>query len=243
MKVAALFICLLLTVPASASDRIPPQAQELLPLLASVIQTQWASCPAPWIIAGKIEQESGWRVKAELKTNREYGFGLGQITIAYNADGTERFNNFTQALRVTMMAGIITWAERFDPRFQLTYSVLSDRSNFAAVSTFFDDDESRLAGMLVAYNAGLGGIVRRKAEAVRRGMTPPRRWFGGLEMIHARCEERLLYGKPLYQRINEYPVLILRVRSPKYKAPMLDLLREARQTQNCAGGLVCPGPF
>jgi len=235
-RIAVLFICLLLAAPASASDRISPQARELLPLLASVIKTQWPACPQPWVIAGKIEQESNFKVRAQLKTSREYGFGLGQITIAYNADGTERFNNFIEALRVTMMGDKITWAKRFDPNFQLTYTVLSDRSNFAAVSTFFDDDGSRIAGMLVAYNAGLGGIVRRKAAAIQRGMTPPRKWFGGLESIHARSEERRLYGRPLYERINEYPVLILRVRSPKYKAPMLELLRDARRTRTCAGG-------
>lgn len=233
---AALFICLLLTVPASASDKISSQARDLLPLLASVITSQWPACPQPWVIAGKIEQESNWKTEAELKTSREYGFGLGQVTIAYNADGTERFNNFTRALRVTMMGKTITWAKRFDPRFQLTYSVLSDRSNFAAAGKFFDDDESKTAGMLVAYNAGLGAIMRRKAVAIQLGMTPPRKWFGGLSEIHARCEERLLYGVPLYKRINEYPRLILHVRSPKYKAPMLDLLRDARRTRTCAGG-------
>lgn len=228
-RIAAIVLfCLLLEASTTwASAGIPAQAKELLPLLASVVQAQWPACPEPWVIAGKIEQESNWRIRAELKTSREYGFGLGQITIAYNADGTERFNNFTEALRVTMMTKTITWSTRFDPRFQLTYSVLSDRSNFAAASTFFDDDASRTAGMLVAYNAGLGGLVRRKAAAVERGIAVPRKWFGGLSEIHARSEERLLYGKPLWQRINEYPALILNVRAPKYKAVMLDLMADS----------------
>ncbi len=207
---------------------ISPQAMELLPLLAKTIKAQWVNCPQPWILAGKIEQESSWKTRAELKTKREYGFGLGQITIAYNTDGSERFNNFIQALKVTMMENQITWEKRFDPKFQLTYAVLSSRSNYCAVSKFFDDDESKTAGMLVAYNAGLGRIVQRKAEAVRRGVEPPRFWFnGGLEDIHSRAEERALYGKPLYRRINEYPRLIMFVRAPKYRLIiMYELLKD-----------------
>lgn len=232
MRLITILLCLFLlpAAPASGSVGISPQARELLPLLATVIRAQWPACPQPWVIAGKIEQESAWKVRAELKTSREYGFGLGQITIAYNADGTERFNNFAHALRVTMMSKTITWEKRFDPTFQLTYSVLMDRANYAAVATFFDDDESRTAGMLIAYNAGLGAILRRKAEAVRRGVDPPRKWYGGLESIHPRSEDRVLYGRPLYRRINEYPALIMRTRATKYRAPMIDLLGATQET-------------
>lgn len=206
----------MLAAPALAAP-VPHQAMELLPVLARAIRNQWPACPQPWILAGKIEQESGWRVRAELKTSREYGFGLGQITIAYNKDGTERFNNFVSALKVTMMKNQITWERRFDPEFQLTYVVLSSRGNYSLAQGFFDDDESATAGMLVAYNAGPGRLVQRKAEAVRRGIDPPRAWYGGLENIHSRAEERILYGKPLWKRVNEYPRLIMFVRAPKYR--------------------------
>ncbi|MCE5333770.1 MAG: hypothetical protein LLG06_04190 [Desulfobacteraceae bacterium] len=226
MKTLVFVLTLLLAAPCLAAPPITTQARELLPLLASVIRTQWPECPQPWVLAGKIEQESAWKVKAQLKTSREYGFGLGQITIAYNADGTERFNNFTSALRVTMMAKTITWEKRFDPKFQLTYSVLTDRSNFALVSSFFDDGESRMAGMLVSYNAGPGRIVQRKAEAVRRGIRVPRTWFDGLENIHPRSEKKLIYGRPLYVAVNEYPKLILHTRSPKYREAMTRLLED-----------------
>lgn len=223
------FMCLLLGVflltasPAQAT--ISKNAQELLPVLAGVIDAQWRACPEPWVLAGKVEQESAWKMRAELKTTREYGFGLAQITIAYNPDGSERFNNFDQALRVTMMSKTITWAKRFDPGFQFTYAVLTDRSNFSTASKFFDDRESRMAGMLVSYNAGPGRLVQRKAEAIRRGIDPPRTWFNGLERIHPAGENRILYGRPLWVAINEYPSIIMHTRSPKYREPITELLR------------------
>lgn len=226
--VPLIMILLLLIAVPCRGGAISASAQQALPILASAIRANWAACPQPWVLAGKIDQESGFRSHAEMKGKgngvlREYGFGYGQITIAYNKDGSERFNNFKEAVRVTRMKSI-TWEKRFDPTFQLTYSVMSDRSNFAMARQYFDDPESQMAGMLIAYNAGPGGIIRRKAAAVQQGIKPPRSWFGGLENVHAQCENRILYGRPLWKAVNEYPHVILKLRSPKYREPMQALL-------------------
>lgn len=167
----------------------------------------------PEVPAAQVEQESSWKQKAELKTSREYGFGLTQITV------TSRFNNFIEAQRVTGLG--TDWEHRFDPTFQLTYMVLTDKSNFTLSKKFFDLPKDQIAGMCISYNAGPGRLSFRKAAALTVNKAGAkvdiRKWFGGLDSVHSPAEDRILYDTPLWKAVNQYPDNIINKRAPKYK--------------------------
>jgi hypothetical protein len=191
------------------------QAKPYLPQLSSAIDAQWPAMPLRQIAAGQVEQESGWKERATLKTSRELGRGLVQMTIAYDKTGRERFNIYREASR---MRALQAWDWQHDPynaRYQLTFLVLQDRSNFSQVRPFFASDIEAHKGSLVCYNAGAGRWLQRRANAKRLGL-PADRWDGGLDGAYSRGEAALLYGRPLYEAVNEYPRVIFK-RAAKYR--------------------------
>lgn len=195
--------------PSTAHGATEPsaRAKRYLPALTGAFNAHWPTAPLRHITAGQIEQESaGWNPRAELKTSREYGFGLAQITI------TDRFDNFRAAQRIFKDW---KWEDRFNVKYQLGYAVITNRSNFKEVSRLFRDDDSRWRGSLVAYNAGYSTVLQRRALAIRTGR-PPDRWVGGLDQVKMPYERKLLYGRPLGQMRDEYPHIICDVRAPKY---------------------------
>lgn len=190
-------------------------AQPYLPQLSGVIETHWPAMPMRYVAAGQVEQESGWREHATLKTSRELGRGLVQMTIAYNASGKERFNIYRDAARMKALRG---WDWQHDPynvRNQLTFLILQDRSNFGQVRPFFMNDTEAHKGALVCYNAGSGRWLQRRSHAKLMGI-PPDRWDDGLDRAYGKSETAILYGRPLWQAVNEYPRVIFK-RAAKYR--------------------------
>lgn len=195
----------------TALDRSKPY----LPVLSDVIKTYWPAAPGKPIMAGKIEQESSWKEKATLKTSREHGRGLGQLTIAYNKDGSERFNTYRNAVKMKALKDWDWQADPYNVRYQLTYSVLTDRSNFVMVRPYSVNDYQAWKCALVCYNAGSGRWLSRRHNAKARGLSADR-WDDGLDQAYSAGESKLLYGRPLYVAVNEYPEVIFS-RSQKYR--------------------------
>lgn len=211
--VVALLISILFISTAHAGPL--DQARPYLPQLSRAIDANWPGMPLREIAAGQVEQESNWKETATLKTSRELGRGLVQMTIAYDKSGKERFNIFRDASR---MRALKAWDWQRDPyntRYQLTFLVLQDRSNFVQVRPFFANDTEAHKGSLVCYNAGSGRWLQRRANAKRMGL-PFDRWDGGLDRAYSKGETALLYGRPLWQAVNEYPRVIFK-RSDKYR--------------------------
>lgn len=183
-------------------------------VLGQVLVTHWPDAPLPHIIPGQVEQESSWKERATLHTSRELGRGLVQLTIAYTKDGKERFNAYKDATGYAALRG---WDWRNDPynvRYQLTYLVLRDRATFHQTRLMMADDAEAWRAALVAYNAGMGRVLQRRKNAVLMGLDKTR-WSGGLDQAHGSAENSLLYGRSLWQAVNEYPVVVFK-KAAKY---------------------------
>lgn len=203
LAVIALLIAILwLAVPSARADN--------LQVLSSTINQHWPNAPLRHIMAGQVQQESTWKERATLKTSRELGRGLVQLTIAYRPDGSERFNAYRDAVRGYKALSAWNWQQDpYNVGYQLTYLVLRDRGQFAVTRRNMINDAEAWRSALVCYNAGEGRWLARIANARLMGLDRTR-WQGGLEHAHGKGEDRLLYGRRLWQAVNEYPVIIFR---------------------------------
>lgn len=214
---------------ASAGDDVrtyvPTQATAMLPLLKSEQGAQWRDAPRPWVLAGQIEQESCitlrhpkcWNPHAELKTSREYGFGLGQTTIAYNADGSVRFNNFDILKAQHVELRDWTWDDRYSADYQLRAFVLMSRDGFNRVSGAATLDD-RWAFSLAGYNGGAAGVLKDRLLCQNTHGCDPARWWGNVEKTSTKS--RLVppgYGQSPFAINRAYPLAILDARAPKYQ--------------------------
>ena len=201
---------------------IPALASVYLPMLAAVIASLWPTMPDPPLLAGQIEQETCitlkhrkcWNPKAELKTDREYGFGLGQLTV------TPRFNNFEAAKGWDKSLAGWRWEGRYDPQMQLRALVAYNRNLYAQIR-FGASERDRLAFMFSAYNGGLGGLLKdRRICAATRGCDPDR-WFGHIERHSFRAKTAVDgYRKSFFEINREYVHNIMNVRSTKYRGAL-----------------------
>jgi hypothetical protein len=206
-----IFLWLVVMVQHAFPVTMLDKAKPYLPVVREVVHKYWTDVKNEHYICGQIEQESGWKKYAELKTSREYGFGLAQITI------TPRFNNFLEARKKIKELSAWNWDDRFNEKYQLTYLTLTDKSNFQQMLKLLNSVKDIWAGTLVSYNAGKGTVLQRRALCASSVGCDKTRWFGGLDSVRMNYEKRVLYGKEVGNMRNEYPHVIIFVRSPKYK--------------------------
>jgi hypothetical protein len=198
----------------------PPQkALEYLPVLQQEAATHWPDAPLQSALAAQVEQETCpslthrkcWNPRTELKTDREYGFGLGQLTV------TSRFDNFAEARKLSPSLRDWQWEDRYDATRQLRTMVLMDRAAWRRFS--FAEGRERLAMALAAYNGGAGGVLsdRRVCAAVEG--CDPNKWFGHVEQHSLKAKVAAKgYGKSFFEINREYPRNILGFRRDRYAA-------------------------
>lgn len=206
------------------AQQVPARALEHLPTLRAVQSSIWAEAPIPSFLAAQVEQESCislkhpkcWNPRVELKTSREYGFGLGQTTIAYKADGSVRFNKWAELrARYPSLRGW-TWENRYDPAFQLTAMVEMDKALYRLYSDA-PTTRDRLGFALAGYNGGEGGNRQDKLLCKNIVGCDSTRWFGNVELYSLKSKVAFKgYGQSPFKINRAYPRNVLDLRRPKY---------------------------
>lgn len=220
-----LFVAASTALASSAHGAVPAKALIYLPHLLQAQQQVWPDAPAPWTMAGQVEQESCislthsrcWDPGAELKTTREYGFGFGQITRAYNANGSIRFDKFSELVAAHPSLARWTWENRFDPKLQFVALAELDKQLWLRLGEGTDAGE-RWAFTLAAYNGGLNGVLRDQLLCKNVGGCIPGLWFGHVERYSSKSRVTMPgYGRSPFEINREYPRLILGSRRLKYQ--------------------------
>lgn len=204
----------------------PKNAIPLLPILQEEKDKYWPDHPWPPTLGAQIEQETCyslthsrcWSPRAELKTSREHGVGLGQFTRAFTANGKIRFDALGE-LNQTYITALkdYDWDKNlYEPRYQMRALVLKGMQNYS----IFDDaatDKDRLAFAYAAYNGGIGGVNSdRRVCAATQGCNPGI-WFGNVEKTSLKAKTSVQgYGKSFFEINREYVHNIFYVRRPRY---------------------------
>lgn len=224
-KTFILFFTLFFTLGnyANAQTTIPTNAVIYLPVLKLQLSQIWPTITQPQDLAGQIEQEtcivltwpSCWNPQTQFKTNREYGFGLGQLTI------TPYFNGFTALQQMEdPVIKTWTWSDRFNPTMQIRAQIDMDLVDYNYYTSIALTPEDNFAFMLSAYNGGPGLLW----DDIKYCQALPdclhRVWFNNVETHSVRTRLSLdgsVYGGQSAFSINRtYVRNILKIRSQKY---------------------------
>lgn len=223
-RAAIVGVLLLVFSNTATSGTIPERARAHLPVLSGLIDQHWPTIPMRHYPAGLAEHESCislthsrcWSPTSRLKTQREEGAGIGQITRAYRPDGSLRFDALAEMRARHPALRDLSWDNVYQrPDLQLLALVLKVRDDFQALGSVRDPMQ-RLAMADAAYNGGIGGLhAERRACGLTAGCDP-QQWWGHVERTCLKSRAAL-YGKRSACDINRHHVHdVLKVRAPKY---------------------------
>ena len=220
--IAVMFACSL----ALSQSFIPPNAYVLRPVVIKEVDNIFPDIPNRHYVPALIEHESCitlrhkrcWSPTSRLKTYREEGAGVGQLTRAYNEDGTIRFDALTELrTRHRRYLAELTWDNVYQrPDLQIRALTLMVRDNYKAL---YDVDEpiQRLAMTDASYNGGMGGLQRERRQCSLVKGCNPDFWFGNVERFCMKSK-KVLYGNRSACDINRHHVSdVMTVRLPKYE--------------------------
>lgn len=211
---------------AATRSNLPPNSIVYMPLLKDEIKKFWPEVQPYSLLAALIEQESCitlkskrcWNPKVELKTSREYGFGLGQLTV------TSKFNAYEEVKRLDKSMASWKWEDRFNASYQLRAIVLKNRSNYNRLKGFSKDPDTVLAFTMAAYNGGVGGLMKDRTLCIYTKGCDPTKWWDNVERTSNKSKVPVKgYGKSFFDINREYVrhTIHLQPRRAKY-VPYMD---------------------
>jgi hypothetical protein len=205
----------------SANAQPHPRAVALAPIVNAEIVQHWPELAPRAYVFALISHESCatyrnsrcWSPTARLRTAREEGAGLGQLTRAWAQDGALRFDSLSDLkARHPALRGL-DWRTIYDaPELQVRALVIMSRGNWLALRAV-EDGWERLAMADAAYNGGLGGVQKERRACQVASGCDPQRWWGNVE-VHCLKSRQPLYAGRSACDINRHhvkDVLLVRV--------------------------------
>jgi len=223
IAIAILLVGLLAVfAPRAHAGELPAGAVRYMPVLKAEQERLWPDHPQPALLASLVEQESCislrspgcWNPGARLKTAREEGAGVGQITRAYTAGGAVRFDALADLReQYGTELGALSWANVYQrPDLQLRALVLMSRDS----ARQFRGTPAMLEFGDAGYNGGPAGVQRERRACAMSKECDPGKWFGNVEM-HCLKSRQPLYGARSACDINrEHVRSVMQVRAAKY---------------------------
>lgn len=231
-RLVSLLSLLVSTMALAAPDvktYIPPQAYQYFPVINKEVHTYLPSFYQDKInyFPALIEHESCislthskcWNSLSRLKTAREEGAGISQLTRAYNPDGSIRFDiiadlkaKHTQALKD------LSWSNVYQrPDLQIRAMVLLTKSSYDRLTIPGIAPMDHIAFTDAAYNGGLGGVMKERRACGLSVNCDPRKWFSNVEKYCMKSKKPLYSGRSACD-INRHHVYdVLNTRMPKYQ--------------------------
>lgn len=182
--------------------------------------------PKAAALASLIEHESCislthsrcWNPRSRLKSQREEGAGLGQITRAYRQDGSIRFdalqelrNRHPEYLKEASWNNIYT-----RPDLQIRMVILKMQDNYKYYKPYSLDWWQALAFSDAAYNGGVGGVDNERRACKLAKWCDHTQWFDHVEKLCLKSRAAL-YGNRSACDINRHHVRdVLLTRLEKY---------------------------
>ena len=174
---------------------------------------------------GLIEHESCinlihnrcWNAKSRLKTSREEGAGLGQLTRTYKPDGSIRFDIIQELKNKHKELEDLSWNNVYNrPDLQIRAIVLLWRSSYNSLSTVSDVHE-RISMADASYNGGLGGLQQERRACKMAKDCNPNKWFNNVEKYCLKSK-KILYSNRNACDINRHHVTdVMKIRMSKYQ--------------------------
>jgi hypothetical protein len=224
IAMSIIILGLLLVFSPRAFAETPANYAKYGPVLYQEQKKYWTDHPRPALLAALVEQESCvslkskrcWSPSAQLKTDKEEGAGVGQLTKAYRADGSIRFDSLA-GLRnqYSKDLGQLSWDTIYTrPDLQFRALVIMSRDS----ARQFMGAQDWLAFGDAGYNGGVAGVKKeRRACAMTEGCLP-QLWFGHVEN-HCLKSRKPLYGNRNACDINrEHVRYVMQVRVKRYES-------------------------
>ncbi|HWI02409.1 MAG TPA: hypothetical protein VNT52_01025 [Acidimicrobiales bacterium] len=209
---------------------VPAGAHEYALTLKAEQMRLWPTHPRPAMLGALVELESCitlrhsrcWNPSSRLRTSREEGAGMGQLTRAFHPDGSIRFDALADARGLDPSLRELSWSTIYQrPDLQLRTMVAMNRDCFRRVARMVDDPLVVLEFCDAAYNGGYAGMQRERRACGLRAGCDPDRWFGHVERVCLKSSAVMPgYGRSPCEINRHHVHEVAVVRWPKY-VPLL----------------------
>ena len=225
-KLLGLLLLLLSTNSIAQSNYIPERAFLHKDTIKSELDTYFPTIPDYNYAPSLIEHESCislkhsrcWNSTSRLKSAREEGAGLGQITRAYNKEGALRFDSL-QAMKDRYKESLreASWETIYQrPDVQIRMMILMVRDDYKKLYNV-TDPMIRLQMTDASYNGGLGGLQKERRACGLAANCDPTIWFNNVE-LHCLKSKKAIYGQRTPCDINRHHVEdVFHNKLPKYR--------------------------